>query len=585
MNATKRTRGDEGYAIIFLALSLIILMAFVAIVVDIGGVYAVRRDDQNAADVAALAGVHEIRIANKVAKEAAIVSTVKEQAHVALGHSLTAAQWDSCPAGGDGVGQDPGVLTNQIAAASCISYNAARVRVRIPDQYWETTFGAVIGQDDILHSAFAIAGLDPEGFGGVLPFAVTGASAEGGLGCLKSNSAGQASALCDPSSGNFGFLDFSHFGPTFGDPSFGTTQSCGSGDTQVRIEENAAMGVDHELSLAGTVYVTPLADTDACPAGLPAPDAANTQTGNYSNEITNGIFECTDVASGACPNGDGLFSDGDPARLLREDSRLFGTGGHRVDDVAGVDDVDDNPLWAFIPEDTGPGEPTVADFPTSCRRDQFVSSTDSYYSDITLNSNLDGDVADFLDGKSTQVQIIALLNRCFKHYLGQEWDGTPAGSLQVTDPDTGVTTGELPSGCDSGVDATCDDAVFSLNTNTAEDPELVDIQYTSRFGYVPEIAAFPSGQSEEVAFLRFRATFIQTLVIEDGGDSYNFDPGFGSGFSGFTTDSDSYKDTSSYSRVGETLVFVFPSGMLPNGLADEEAPYDLGVNLFPELVR
>lgn len=556
----RRATDDNGFVLVLVALILVAMLAFAAMVVDIGGVYASRRDDQNAADVAALSAVQDLRSPNK---ETVMFAAVKAQAHVALGTTLTDAQWDSCPSAAD----DPGVLANQIAFASCISYNAVRVRVRLPDQFYQTMFGGLIGRDTIRHSAFAIAGLEPEGFGGVLPFAVSGSSAEGGLACLKSNSEGQASALCGSTSGNFGYLDFSHYGPVLGEPSLNTVRSCLPGETQARIEANTAMGVDHQLSLKGTVHLTPIADApDACQAGIESPDAAWTQTGNISNQITAGLFYRST-----------LFSDGKPARLQRQDARLYGTGGSQINDVAGVDNLDDNALWRFIPPNVGPTEPTKADFPESCQRNQFVDSSDRYYTPVTANPNLNIDVATFLDDVgNTRDQILALLNRCITHYRNLPWDGTPVGSLQSTSGQN-----ELPSGC--GGDRVCTAAVFSLDSDPSESPNIFDIQYTSRFGYVPVVEIIPSGSSVKVPFQRFRAVYIQRLVIEDGGDQDFFDPGFGPDYSGFTSNSDT--NLSGYSRVGETLSFVFPDGMLPGRLADEDAPFLLGVNQFPLLVR
>jgi hypothetical protein len=472
------------------------------------------------------------------------------------------------------------VLATQISYASCISYNAVRVRVRLPDQLHETTFGAIVGQDSIRHSAFAIAGLEPEGFGGVLPFAVTGV--DSGLGCLKSNEAGNATAICEGAdTGNFGFMDFSQYG---NNPSLNTTQSCAVQGTDDRIRANAAMGVDHELSLEGTVHVLNLVDTDACPLGIEMPDAANTETGNKSEYITDGLFFC-DNGNGECPGN--VFSDSLPARLQRTDSGLFGTGGSQIDGVTGVDDLDDNALWRFIAPNTGPTEATVADFPESCQRNQFVDDQDDYYDPITDNPNLNPEVANFLlDVDNTRDQIFALLQRCFTHYAGEAWDGYPIGVFVDTNGDS-----EAPSGCNGGVDATCDGAVFALDTDTSEDPNIFDIQRTPRFGYVPEIESFPSGQSEPRAFVRFRAVFIQRVVIEGGGtedgnagsNTDYWDPGFGGDYANISGNSETL--LSNYSRVAETIVYVFPTGMLPNRLADEDAPFLLGVNRYPELIR
>ena len=109
-SSRRRAKGDEGLAIVFVALLLVGLLVFTAMVVDIGGVYAKRRDDQNAADVAALAAVHELE---RPIDESAMVATVKKHAHQALGTTLTNAQWDSCPPGGSDPGEDPGVLSTR----------------------------------------------------------------------------------------------------------------------------------------------------------------------------------------------------------------------------------------------------------------------------------------------------------------------------------------------------------------------------------------------------------------------------------------------------------------------------------------
>jgi hypothetical protein len=298
------------------------------------------------------------------------------------------------------------------------------------------------------------------------------------------------------------------------------------------------------------------------------------------DRVSRGMFFKADTP--ADPN----YSDGKPARLQREDSKIFGGDGARVDDVTGVDNLDDNALWRFIEPNYGPGEVIPADIPTSCKRDQFVNpATDDYYDNTDLSSNtaLDPQVATFLSGLSTRDQMVALLNRCFTHYVGANWDGTPVGSIIFLDGSGTNIGGEPVTGC--GGDA-CTDPVFGFDSDPSEDPNIFDIQYTSRFGYVPQIVDFPPGGSQKRSFQLFRAVYIQRLVIETSGSDYHFDPGFGDSFyQGESDDSDDYQDSNNYQRVGEVLVFVFPPGMLPNRLADEDAPFDLGVNRFPELIR
>ena len=89
--------------------------------------------------------------------ESDIVDAAKDYAEGTLGHGLTAAQWNSC-------GTDSGALSTVAAGANCITYTDRQVRVRIPDQFYDTTFGKVAGVDNVRHGAFAIAGLAPAGF-------------------------------------------------------------------------------------------------------------------------------------------------------------------------------------------------------------------------------------------------------------------------------------------------------------------------------------------------------------------------------------------------------------------------------------
>ena len=53
----RRGDGDDGVTMILVALTMVGMMVFAAFAVDMGGVYAERRQDQTAADVAALAAV------------------------------------------------------------------------------------------------------------------------------------------------------------------------------------------------------------------------------------------------------------------------------------------------------------------------------------------------------------------------------------------------------------------------------------------------------------------------------------------------------------------------------------------------
>ena len=47
---------EEGQSAVMMALAMIVLIAFVALVVDMGNIYAQRRQVQNAVDAASFAG-------------------------------------------------------------------------------------------------------------------------------------------------------------------------------------------------------------------------------------------------------------------------------------------------------------------------------------------------------------------------------------------------------------------------------------------------------------------------------------------------------------------------------------------------
>jgi hypothetical protein len=345
--------------------------------------------------------------------------------------------------------------------------------------------------------------------------------------------------VCGSTSGNFRFLDFGQFGSA----ALSTTNNCGNGSQDTRIRQNIAMGVDHDLSIFGTTHTTEVVDTDACvPPQVLSPNAMFSRTGNQSNDATLGLF--TGVAAN--------FPDGDPARLARFSPDLLGGSAPARIDVLGVQDVDNTPLWLFIPPSYGPTNAT-ADIPFSCERSQFVNGSGAF-----SIANTPSAVQTFLQGRTQGDQSIALLQRCFSHYMGQNWTGFPIGSLSTPEP---------PSGCTGN----CDSPIFALNS-TETDPELYDIQLTPRFGYVPKLNGFGAGNSVS-RIEAFRAVYIQRLLIENSNTTW--DPGV----------SPAPPTTGTVNRVGETSIFIFPPGSLPNGLADANAPYQLGANRFVRLVR
>jgi Tfp pilus assembly protein PilX len=527
-----RRGGDRGIALVLTALVLVVLLILSAFAIDLGAVYNERRQDQSAADTGALAAAAEL-----TNDESDIVDAAKDYAEDTLGHSLTGAQWNSC-------GTDSGALSTVAAGANCITYTDRQVRVRIPDQFYRTSFGKVAGVDNVRHGAFAIAGLAPAGFGGVLPFGVTGISSDGGYSCLKSDSNGAASPECGSVTGDFGFLDFTEYTARGGN----TGESCGNGQFNERVRRNIALGVDHDLSRQGTEHLTLVSDPDACSAtpNTKEPDSTISQTGNNSSDITDGLFSATTTFDG------GLNS------RLRQSSPLLFAGAGSQTTVRGVTLLDDNPLWKFIPPNYGPGEAATADIPVSCKRNQFVDSSNNY-----TTANLTGGTKSLIEAiPSQRDRVLALLTRCIRHYRGQTWNGQPINA--------NLSTPEATTGC-SGP---CSDPVFALNSDD-EDPDLFDIQYTPRFGYVPQIPNFDPPNNTKRAFVAFRPIFIQRVTLNAPTANVIWDPGF----------APTPNNAGGYQSVRETAAFVFPPGMLPGDLSSPDAPNQVGANRFVSLIR
>lgn len=540
---TRFRRNDDGFVLVVAALMLVTLMAFAALAVDLGGLYNERRQDQSGADMAALAGVRELPTTSVAATEAI------EYAEKTLGVPPGSLDFDSC----DG---DPGALDNQITGYNCLSVNNGgnRLRVRLPDQQYTTFFAHLVGLDDFTHSAAAEAEFVGAGFGNVLPFGIPSLGGGGGYICPASPPGGLATAPCSgPDGGNFGYLNMAFY----------ETAECNTGGGANRFGQNLAMGADHEIAIYDD---DPRLEHTLCPEIGPdgPPNVMKTETGNIANRVAEGM-----IHGPGNHNTLGSYPDGESGRLTRFSPDLFaGTAPaapSRVD--VGPAEVDDNPLWNFIPASLSSGSSHV---PASCERSVFVKPDGSPASDLSgLNPNFGtsderdtfaGLVEDWAAGASDAEVMIALLDRCFTHYQGEPW-----GS------DYGITEPE-PSTCPAA--GGCTDPVFAVDSSETDAPDLWDIQYTSRFGYVPEFGAdCDVNGTSDCAIERFRAIFIQQTCMGTAHCDDPLDPGFGD-------------DRGSMpSSITGVTAWAFPDTMLPGGLGAPDAPTAIGVNRFIELVR
>jgi hypothetical protein len=331
-------RRERGSTLVIVAMAMVVLLVMTAFAVDIGAAYNVRRQSQSAVDAGVLAGGMELQdgVAAYAEQAAAVVRTN-------LDATYTDLEWRSAWAGCEDPDHKPLPGTVLGTSTECISADVlGEMRVRVPDQLVSTSFAAVIGIDEIAVDAFAEAGLQVPGTGGVLPFAVLSSAGSGGLICLRSGTGGQASPPCDGAqSGNFGALE----SPQYGNPAMGTEAlPCNLPKTE-QLAVNISVGIDHYIRQHEGEDVL---DSCSKPFG---PTMINTFQG-----ISGGLWE--GVVAGAEVSGQdfpGRLTLGEgPFRRLRHESTNY--------------EVDDRPLWELIPFGSSS---STTDVPSACFRETF----------------------------------------------------------------------------------------------------------------------------------------------------------------------------------------------------------------------
>jgi hypothetical protein len=322
MPLIRRIRDDQqGSSLVVVVVSLVVLLGFAAIAVDGAAAWALRRQDQSAADTGAVAGA--IFTAGK-SKATAIADATTEVIRITyntvdpdMTQAQWAAEWAACADAAK-----PAIFT-ETGTSDCISFtsNLDTIRVLTPDIPWESTFAQIIGFDEIDTNAFAEVETELADNGGVLPFAMPGAAGADGEVCLKTGANPKNGAPCDgPDTGNFGFLDFT----VFGDPGAGIPKVCVGGNS--RLENNIAAGIDHPLGVAPSFPAPSHTDRDACNEGNinAAPWNVRTKTGNVAQALDDGLVDVTGT--------------GTPGRLTNS-STTINVRGH---------DLDNKPLWDYL---------------------------------------------------------------------------------------------------------------------------------------------------------------------------------------------------------------------------------------------
>lgn len=344
----RRERRDEGgFALVFIALMITVLMIFAAFAIDIGTTWGERRKSQNTADAGALSG-GRVMLAGKQPlatppSDVTVANEIIKITHANLfndspsgdANDLTLEQWTarfaSCTDS-----ERPATLFPVVSSVSpCISYSPGmtRVRVRLPNINVATSFARVMGIDHLTVTAFAEAELVPDGGGGLLPFGLPGMNANAPEVCLKSPSSSHPNAppCGGPTSGNFGSIDIAFYGNAV----LGTNEMC-NGGTNLRLRVNIALGVDHpmdEYREAGEETESIRDDRASCPDLEARPNQVRGQTGIGSN-LEEGLITGTSL------NGHPV-----PGRLT--------LGPWATKNVRNqTANLDDRALWEFIDPST-----------------------------------------------------------------------------------------------------------------------------------------------------------------------------------------------------------------------------------------
>nr|WHW29297.1 hypothetical protein [uncultured bacterium] len=518
---------ERGAVLVLSAITLVILLLFSAVAVDLGLLMTERRQDQNSADVAVLAAIPERYRPNVMAQ------TILDSLNSNLGaNTFVLADLNSC--GTTEALPTTGVWT-RYTNFNCIAHNRSYTELwlRVPVQETETVFGGLGGITSFEHSAFAQAGDAPIS-ANILPYALASSASE--YGCLQFGAVNGLASCRGGTSGNYGPVTFG----LWGNAAMGTTQSCG-GNTAELFEINLAQGIDHGLSRWNQLPhgATQVIDTVSC-GTTPAPNAMGTDTGNnkkkaaYDALIGDGVY---------------LYPDGNQSRLRRIGPYGYMSASNATINGISVEDV---PLWDFIPSG-------LTDIPNSCQPAVFAAGRDPM--PAILPDASPTFVRAHLAASNQQDRLIKIMERCLVHIQGLNWDDFGA----LTDG-SGVAAVDSPAGCTGACSP-----IFTRNSSI-EAEERFDIQYAARFGYVPQIASYPNGFSN-VNILSFKPIYLHRLFGKSGNNRYYFDAGFDNVFPNFGDE------------VLAVASFNIPGIALPGELGDEDAPNKYGSVKFMRLTR
>lgn len=349
---------ERGATAIFVAMSLLVLIGFAALAIDLAVGFNERRQDQTAADVGVMAGAIETLGSSEEIRDLILDFTGR---NVVSSYSASdwQAKWEGCVddelASLNSGGYNfipvplPSGWNHPSGRLDCISVDQGGfVRVKLPTLEFSTSFAKVFGFDELQASAGAIARIGNRAGGGILPFGLLSTSTEGEHVCLRDSSGGHAEEPCDgPDAGNFGALE----SPFYGSQPDGPPKNCNGSPKKDILAVNIARGIDHRVVLDSDGSTSnEVRDTCASMDGGQTPDTLNTFQG-----ISQGLLE--GLVSGPVPYGY-------EPRLQR--------GSNPKKNVHGYN-IDDKPLWDYIDASLTASNPGV-DIPAECEAGSFDNS-------------------------------------------------------------------------------------------------------------------------------------------------------------------------------------------------------------------
>ncbi len=335
-------RDERGATIVIASLSMVVLLGFAAIAIDVAHSYNQRNEDQAASDTGAVAAGLFVAFKTQSQAMADATAEVVRITYNNIAPTMTFAEWQTAWTGcTDPTRPAEYVLSGPGTGCVTFASDLSKIRVKVPIVDVETTFGAVLGRSAIETDAFAeVAAQYGEGLGAILPFGLPGVSGGNTEICLKTGPQPQLPPCDGPVTGNFGYLDFTRFG---GAPVY-ASQKCSFSNAPKAVAQNIAHGVDHGLGTYDPALppdpdnpeTQVRFDLDICGTNdTGAPNATDTATGNMAKTIEDGFLQ---------------GENGWPGRLTLTNSGLPFVNRPNVHGQASVDDT---PLWNFLNDPSG----------------------------------------------------------------------------------------------------------------------------------------------------------------------------------------------------------------------------------------